>query len=60
MLTLEINNKTKFQDLEENFKGKAIVDKLKDDFELLWETKILLQGNNPTYDKFIELDMKWE
>ena len=39
-------------------KGKAIVDKLKDDFELLWSPKLLFQGNNPTYEKFIELDME--
>ena len=35
MLILAKNNTTKFQDLEGTLKGKAIIDKLKDDFELL-------------------------
>ena len=30
---------------------------MRDDFELLWSTKIFFQGNIWTYDKFIELDM---
>ena len=39
-------------------KGKVVVDKLKGDFELLWSTKILFQHNNPTTEKFIELDIE--
>ena len=57
MLILGKNNTTKFQDLEGILKGKYIVDKLKDNFELLWSTKLFFQGNNHPYEKFEELDM---
>ena len=39
-------------------KGEAIIDRLKDDFELLCSTKLLFQENNPAYEYFIELDME--
>ena len=53
MLIQAKNNTTKFQYLEGTLKEKAIIDKLKDDFELLWSTKLLIQGNRPTYENLI-------
>ena len=44
MITMARNNATKLEDLEGTFKEKAIVDKLKDDFELLWSQKYYSKG----------------
>jgi hypothetical protein len=47
MLSLERNNTTKLQDLEVTFKGRAIVDKLKDILNYYGQQKYCSKGITP-------------
>ena len=53
MMNLERSKDEKFQDLEGILDGKLVLDKLEDDFKLLWSTWLFFQHNPLSYDKYI-------
>jgi len=56
ILIKEMNDITKFQDMDGVLKGQTIVCKLINDFHLLWIIKILFP-NIPSYDRYARLDI---
>jgi hypothetical protein len=49
----------KFQGINDNLRGREIVDLLIDDFYLLWKVKNIL-SNPPTYEKYTELGIVYK
>lgn len=52
------NEDSKFDDLERHSKGQVIVDKLRDDFDLLSQFKMIVKSLPPlSYTQYIELEV---
>jgi hypothetical protein len=52
------DSEAKFQGMDNNLRGKTIVDLLIDDFYLLWQIKNIFLSP-PTYEKYTELDIAY-